>query len=107
MTSTWRHCRYSPEKGKSRFLATLGMTFRCVWPGMTIRCARCWTERDPHGTGPRVPNRAKGRIWFQEKRRAPDVLPRLQAPLEATISCPKWQTVVSYVRTDLRYIASG
>src|ERR1700676_4308131 len=53
------------------------------------------------------PNRAKGRIWFQEKRRAPDVLPRLQAPLEATISCPKWQTVVSYVRTDLRYIANG
>lgn len=28
-------------------------------------------------------------------------------PLDATISCPKCQTVVSYVRTDPRYLSSG
>lgn len=29
-----------------------------------------WVERNSRGAGPRVPNSAKGRIWFQEERRA-------------------------------------
>jgi len=32
---------------------------------------------------------------------------RLQVPLDATISCPTCQTVISYERTDVRYFASG
>jgi hypothetical protein len=31
---------------------------------------------------------------------------RPEVPSDAAITCPKCQTVVSYVRTDLRYIAT-